>query len=247
MEIDSAYLSHYCDLCNITVLRGVKKSQNNMHKERLPITHDILKDMITSLKNGLLGQYDSLMLAAACSMAFYGFLRCGEFTVSGALSKTAAYALKINDVTFEKDKSGYVLNLKNSNADVFRSGVKVTVAATGSTTCPLQLLDEYINLRFKCGASLHDPLFINSCGKTLTREFFITSIRKLLRDIGKTPDFYSGHSFRIGAATTAAKVGIEDHLVKTLGRWTSGCYSRYIRTNRKSIHQAQNAMCRVES
>lgn len=39
---------------------------------------------------------------------------------------------------------------------------------------------------------------------------------------------YRGHSFRIRAATSAA--GIEDHLIQTLGRWSSKFYTRYIRT-----------------
>jgi hypothetical protein len=39
---------------------------------------------------------------------------------------------------------------------------------------------------------------------------------------------YSGHSFRSGAATTAAKQGISDATIKMLGRWKSSAYQLYI-------------------
>ena len=39
----------------------------------------------------------------------------------------------------------------------------------------------------------------------------------------------SSHSLRIGAASTAAAAGCPKYLIKSLGRWSSDCFRRYIR------------------
>jgi hypothetical protein len=39
---------------------------------------------------------------------------------------------------------------------------------------------------------------------------------------------YSGHSFRVGAATTAARAGLCQATIKMLGRWESSAYKRFI-------------------
>ena len=73
------------------------------------------------------------------------------------------------------------------------------------------------------------PLFLWENGLPLTRDVFITWSRNNIARLGLKGN-YSGHSFRIGAATTAAAAGIPDHLIKTLERWLSNAYRIYIRT-----------------
>ncbi|CAG2252211.1 unnamed protein product [Mytilus edulis] len=90
-----------------------------------------------------------------------------------------------------------------------------------------------------------DPLFITIDKKPLERQYFITCIKKVLDICGFNSSHYNGHSFRIGAATSAGKAKIEDHLIKTLGRWTSDSYIRYIRVTPASIKTAQSRLGRI--
>ena len=62
------------------------------------------------------------------------------------------------------------------------------------------------------------PLFIFSDGWFLTRDRFVTKVREAMCLAGLNYEDYSGHSFRIGAVTTAAQKGISDSTIKMLGR-----------------------------
>ena len=46
----------------------------------------------------------------------------------------------------------------------------------------------------------------------------------------KVPGTFSSHSFRIRAATIAAHNGVPDHLIQSMGCWSSNASLLYIRT-----------------
>ena len=73
------------------------------------------------------------------------------------------------------------------------------------------------------------PLFCHKDYSPLTRSQLVNNLRKVLTQAGVDASNFTGHSFRIGAATAAAANGVEDSLIQTLGRWKSDSYKRYIR------------------
>lgn len=217
-----------------SVLNGVKRLRTRPAKTRLPITFDILERMCKYL---LQGNYD-LVFEAVITIAFFGFLRCGEFTVSGPFDPTIH--LCVQDMVLVQDC--VLLTLKCSKTDPFRQGVVIKLFRTNHSICPYNAAAKYMARRMSAKPSASDPLFVNNVGQVLSRPMFIAMLKHILECINIDSSAYNGHSFRIGAATSAASVHLEDHMIKTLGRWSSDAYCRYIRTPVETIKAAQQAM-----
>ena len=73
-------------------------------------------------------------------------------------------------------------------------------------------------------------------------ERFVMAVREVLARSSLDTKCYAGHSFRIGAAMTAAQQGLQDSLIKMLGRWESSAYTRYIRTLPQTLCQVSKAL-----
>ena len=105
------------------------------------------------------------------------------------------------------------LRIKTSKTDPFRKGVSLYLGQTGNELCPVVATTAYLAVRGRSPG----PLFRFEVGATLSREGLVQRVREALQPSGMDMSKYSAHSFRIGAATTAAMVGVEDSLIKTLG------------------------------
>ena len=78
-------------------------------------------------------------------------------------------------------------------------------------------------------------LLIFEDGRFLTRELLVQEVRDALRQRGMDASVYTGHSFRIGAVTTAAAACIEDAVIKIWGRWKSTEYIQYVKLPRETL------------
>ena len=82
------------------------------------------------------------------------------------------------------------------------------LAQSGSIVCQLRSWDSDV-LKIHHALPPAGPLFKFLDGRSLTRQRLVTAVKEALDVAGVESGQYSGHSFRIGAATTAAARGLE--------------------------------------
>jgi len=71
--------------------------------------------------------YNNIMLWVACCLAFFGFLRVGEFTIPAKGSYNKSSHLSLSDIAVDKHDNPQLLHItiKQSKTDPFCKGVKV--------------------------------------------------------------------------------------------------------------------------
>lgn len=228
------------------VLRGIKgvqsKSSGFQPRVRLPITPHILLSMRRAWEANA-PDFDCDMLWAAACTCFFGFLRSGEATVPSLSGYDPQVHLSIGDVSVDSNSSPTAvrLHIKASKTDPFRLGVHIFLGKTNSPLCPVTALLSYISKR---GLS-PGPLFKHGNNRPLTRDTFVQEVKSALGTAGYDSSCYAGHSFRIGAATTAAAAGVEDCLIKTLGRWQSTAYLAYVKVPRETLTSISARLARM--
>ena len=113
------------------------------------------------------------------------------------------------------------MRIKASKTDPFRKGCCVYIGRGRFPLCALQAVLAYLAARGNSGG----PLFLFQDGLPQTRAVLTARLREILAGAGVSGNF-SSHSFRIGAATVAARNGVPDHLIQALGRWSSSAYQK---------------------
>ena len=210
------------------VERGIRKSAGKA-APRLPISPDILCQ-IRALWSSSAEQRDTITVWAVCITCFCGFFRLGELVAS---SPHLHNPLLFSDIAINSrsDPSTIEIHLRQSKTDPFNKGISVYLGRSGNDLCPVAALLAYLALR----GGADGPLFCHPNGSPVLKSQVVNKVRAALRTLGLEDRRYAGHSFRIGAATTATERGLKDSLIKMLGRWESEAFQSYLQTPRQRL------------
>ena len=210
-------------------------------RQRLPITPTILRQIRPlALRQGTSAGFQETLVWTAATVCFFGFFRAGEITVPTTSAFDAATHLSWGDVAIDVTGMALRVFLKRSKTDQYGRGTEVFLGATGNDLCPVEAVRAYVANR---GAA-PGAFFCTEGGAPLTKARFVELVRSALTRAGVPVVGYSGHSFRIGAATTAAQARIPDSTTQALGRWTSPAFLEYIRTPREHLAQFSGPLAR---
>lgn len=207
------------------MLKGYVKLGSRLDT-RLPITLPLLHRLIDIAHQFSVSQYEIALFQAMCATAFHAFLRVGEMTATrngGAESN-----LSLTQLTKMVDSSGKVVSLKitflsykhNYNQRPFS-----VIVTKQFQFCPVDILLVYLSKR----GIQPGFLFVLSNRKPVPRNYFAKQLAIALKLCNLSSDVYKGHSFRIGAASHAADRGMSDAQIRSLGRWKSNAFLKYIR------------------
>jgi len=206
------------------VLEGAKRKCKKLNKQKDPIYAEDTKELF-SLTD--MASSSDLRFLLTVVLAFAGFMRICEFL-----------SVQIKHIEF---KGEYIkILLPGSKTDQCREGHHLYIARTGNPTCPVKLLETFLDLtglgssqeNFLAGRLIRSKGGYRVCGLrpisySRMRTIILEGLRPLML---KYPERKFGtHSLRIGGTTAASAGGISGRLLSQHGRWkTASCRNRYI-------------------
>ncbi|XP_077315653.1 integrase/recombinase xerD homolog [Lithobates pipiens] len=201
-------------------LKGYRRDWKGRDARR-PVSFDNLVAICSRLGDVCSSAYETVLFTAAFSLAFYGAFRIGELVCR---SKRVAGGLLDQDVQVVADRVS--IRLRRSKTDQRGKGVAITLLALpGSVVCPVAAVRAFRAVR----PGRAGPFLVHEEGSFLSRFQFVSVFRQCLRAVGLDERDYASHSFRIGAATEAARCGLEEAVVRRIGRWESRRFRSYVR------------------
>jgi hypothetical protein len=175
-----------------------------------------------------------LLVWAIATIAFHGAFRIHELLCKIETEFDPDFALLGKDIVTKIEAGGkqvIEITLKSSKENKSGKAVIIDIFETGGALCPIKA---YMRWQSRCPQKRDMPAFRDEKGTPVTGAKMNKWLKELL---GKHVDYekgkFTGHSFRIGLATTLGTLGFSNDDIKEAGRWSSNAYEIYMTLPRR--------------
>lgn len=210
---------------DVTKAFVIRQALKGWRKERMatecrrPVSYELLVRFVHVLPALCLSPFEVSLFKASFCLEFFGALRVSELV---APAKHKVGGLSRDDVVLVQD--AVRVRIRRSKTDLFGRGEWLMLNKVADVLCPVSVVSEYLSW------GISAPSFLaHSTGVPLSRFKFSSMFHKCLGALGVDKKDFGTHSFRIGAATEAARAGLWDGDIRRIGRWRSTCYASYVR------------------
>ncbi len=190
-----------CHLSVRLVLKGIVRSKGSAPSQKAALGTAELRALLACTPSTLIGVRDRAVI-------LLGF--------SAALRRSEIVGLDISDVTFVPEQ-GLVVRLRRSKTDADGCGRDIAVPyGKHAQTCPVLAVQGWLQQANLNSGPLFRPFARGGqriLPGRLSGRVVARIVQRYVAQIGLDPTLYGGHSLRSGYCTSAAAVGVAEHLI----------------------------------
>ena len=203
-------------------LKGMKAQLSRPVRQKLPFLVPHLVKFYNTLELS-----DMKQLACWCAMllAYFGCLRLSNLVPSSCKKFDPLKQLTRSDISFEEDVVLFFFKWSKTN--------QYSDKLSWMPISPVE--DKRFNLRYHLKKLLKHvkaprsaPLFTYNVNVFHSRHSLSKMLDMCVCEASLSPEDYSWHSFRRGAAVFAFEQGLADSAVQLLGDWASSAFKNYL-------------------
>lgn len=194
------------------MLKGWAREAFNPKDDKKPISPQVLHGLLKVLDRICFSVYETKLFYSIALVAFFGPLHINELVMC-LHSEPHPRAFSFQDISVSE--SGLMLSVKRSKMDLRGKGVVFSLGVCEQEDlCPVKAIWEYMAMR----GTIPGPWFCHSENAPLTKHQFWVITSWPLLEVGLQGTCFSTHSYRIGAASTAAAMGYPPTLSNQTGK-----------------------------
>ena len=138
--------------------------------------------------------------------------------------------------------TGVVFTLQDAKNDPDGRGYTIPFDRNSSPDAAFDFVGECFDFACFARPKRGAPFISSSTGEELSYDRLLDAIKSIAEHFGLDPSRYGTHSSRIGGASALSAAGIEDSVIKLMGRWKSIAFLKYIRLATSIYSRALDAL-----